>query len=184
MEEGEEGMTKSFSWVFILFFFLFLGTWQPAVVPAGPGIPLTSEGKVPGVPFKQLQDQITAIETTPGPQGPKGPTGNPGPAGPAGPTGATGPAGAAGPAGATGPAGAAGPAGPTGPAGVTGPAGPTGPSGANGTDGVAGTGGAPGPQGPAGAGVVGTCPPGEFLIGFSSPDGNVVCGTVVNSPSS
>ncbi len=83
-------------------------------------VSLTTDGKVPGLPFQNLQGQIDQVKTellniqlAPGPQGPMGPAG---PAGPAGATGATGP---------QGPQGATGPAGPQGPAGTAGSGGGT-----------------------------------------------------------
>ncbi len=75
-------------------------------------VSLTTDGKVPGLPFQNLQGQIDQLSTklqniqmTPGPQGPIGPAGPQGPAGPAGPAGQEGPQGAQGPAGLAGSAG-------------------------------------------------------------------------------
>lgn len=79
--------------------------------------------QIPTLPFSgqqlrntlvSLDQAISGIELTPGPQGPTGPTGPQGPAGASGATGAQGPAGAQG---------IAGPIGPTGATGATGPAG-------------------------------------------------------------
>ena len=67
-----------------------------------PVIAFPADGRVPGVPFQALQQQIDqvkndllSIESTPGPQGPQGPEGPMGPAGPQGPPGPTGPPGMA-----------------------------------------------------------------------------------------
>lgn len=57
-------------------------------------VTLTPDGKVPGTPFQNLQDQINNIQLTPGPKGDTGATGPVGPAGPQGAIGLTGPAGA------------------------------------------------------------------------------------------
>lgn len=126
--------------------------------------------------FNDLQNAVTAIETTLGtdPQGgyttvadaiaaggggvgATGPTGPTGPAGATGPTGPTGvgATGATGPIGETGPgAGATGPTGPTGPTGVTGATGPAGATGVGttGPTGATGPAGATGATGPGGGG--------------------------------
>ena len=59
-----------------------------------PVIAFPADGRVPGVPFQALQQQIDqvkndllTIESTPGPQGPQGPQGPEGPMGPMGPAG-------------------------------------------------------------------------------------------------
>ena len=115
--------------------FLFLAVlvlYVPALAFAAPDVTLTPEGKVPGGPFENLQQQVDSIkndlvniELTPGPQGPQGVAGPVGPQGPAGADGATGPQGLAGADGATGP---------QGPIGLTGPAGSDGEDGADGGD--------------------------------------------------
>lgn len=61
--------------------------------------------------FLGVEDDLSAIELTPGPQGEPGPTGATGPAGPAGETGPQGEQGPTGSTGATGPSGPSGPAG-------------------------------------------------------------------------
>jgi len=89
----------------------------------------------------EVDQKISAIQLTPGPQGeagPQGPQGEVGPQGPAGADGAVGPQGETGPAGANGADGAVGPQGPQGPVGPMGPQGPQGDE------------GPVGPQGPAG----------------------------------
>jgi len=92
--------------------FLFLAVlvlYVPALAFAAPDVSLTSEGKVPGTPFANLQQQVDSIKTDlvnielkPGPQGGPGPAGATGPAGPQGLKGDPGTAGATGPAGADG----------------------------------------------------------------------------------
>lgn len=89
-----------------------------------------------------VDQSISTIALTPGPQGPQG---VPGPTGPTGATGTTGPQGPAGPQGPQGPAGVPGPTGQTGPVGATGATGPAGATGATGPM---------GPQGPAGKDAV------------------------------
>ena len=61
------------------------------VITIAADVSLTSDGKVPGSPFQNLQSQIDQlkiqlqnIQLTPGPQGPQGLVGPAGPAGPAG----------------------------------------------------------------------------------------------------
>jgi hypothetical protein len=88
------------------------------VITFAADVSLTSDGKVPGTPFQNLQSEINQLNTklsniqlTPGPQGPQGPTGPTGATGQAGPKGDPGPAGPAGAIGAMGPSGPAGPAG-------------------------------------------------------------------------
>ena len=112
-----------------------------------------------GIPFqikiikkkiRDLQEQINAIELTPGPEGPQGPQGDPGPAGPAGPQGVAGANGATGPAGPQGPQGEKGDTGDTGDTGPQGPQGEQGPEGPMGLQGPFGPQGAPGIQGPPG----------------------------------
>ncbi|MCH7643834.1 MAG: collagen-like protein [Myxococcales bacterium] len=119
-------------------------------------VALTTDGKIPGQPFVDLQQQIDNIELTPGPQGPPGPigpTGSTGPQGLTGDTGATGPQGLTGLTGDTGATGAQGPTGSmgdtgaTGPQGLTGSTGDTGATGAQGPTGSTGDTGATGPQG-------------------------------------
>lgn len=90
-------------------------------------VSLTTDGKVPGLPFQNLQGQIDELNTklqniqlTSGPQGQAGPQGPAGPIGPQGPKGDTGATGATGPQGPAGPAGPQGVQGPTGPAGSAG----------------------------------------------------------------
>jgi hypothetical protein len=92
-----------------------------------------------------LQDQIKAIQSTPGPAGPTGATGPQGPQGPAGPQG---PQGAIGP---IGPIGPQGPKGDTGLTGLTGPIGPIGPQGLKGDTGATGAQGLKGDTGATGA---------------------------------
>ena len=85
--------------------------------------PAVAETVVAGVDIV-LYNYITALELTPGPQGPEGPQGIQGPAGADGAAGEDGAPGADGsPGGAPGPQG---PAGPQGPQGIQGPAGPAG----------------------------------------------------------
>jgi hypothetical protein len=106
-----------------------------------------------------LQNQISAIASTPGPQGPIGLTGGTGPQGPIG---------------LTGPAGPQGNVGSTGPAGATGLQGGAGAAGVNGTNGTDGVDGATGPQGPIGL-TGGTGPKGDQgtngLTGPAGPQG-------------
>lgn len=98
----------------------------------------------------QLSQRIDNVQTTPGPQGPKGDQGPQGIAGPKGDTGSVGATGSAGPKGDAGSAGAAGPTGAKGDAGAPGSVGPTGAVGPQGAKGDTGAQGATGPQGPAG----------------------------------
>lgn len=88
-----------------------------------------------------VDSEIAAISLTPGPQGPKGDTGNPGPKGDKGDKGDSGARGDPGPQGPTGLQGAKGDQGPMG---LQGPQGATGPQGPKGDP------GSPGPPGPAG----------------------------------
>ena len=57
--------------VFLFSIILFI----PVLVQAG--VPLEADGTIPGKPFQVLQDQIDAIELTPGPPGPEGSPGPP-----------------------------------------------------------------------------------------------------------
>lgn len=103
---------------------------------------------------RYVDNEITQIELTPGPQGPKGDKGDTGPQGPQGLKGATGPQGAKGATGAAGPSGAQGPKGdigPQGPKGDTGAQGLRGATGPQGAKGATGASGAQGPKGDAGA---------------------------------
>ena len=92
-------------------------------------VSLTPDGKVPGTPFKYLQDQIDNIQLTPGLKGDKGDPG---------PQGIQGEQGLAGADGAPGLPGADGVQGPAGPQGEQGLIGLTGPTGADGIQGTAG----------------------------------------------
>lgn len=83
---------------------LLLGLWLP-LAAAAQDIGLTPDGKVPGNPFDYLQQQIDLLESTPGPQGPKGLVGSKGPTGDKGSNGSPGADGANGLPGAQGPLG-------------------------------------------------------------------------------
>lgn len=111
---------------------------------AAPDVQLTADGKVPGGPFADLQQQIDNIELTPGPTGPAGPAGADGAPGADGATGPQGPSGAPGADGADGAPGTDGADGADGAPGVPGA---DGASGADGADGAAGPPGPPGSPG-------------------------------------
>lgn len=117
-------------------------TQEPIGIARGAEPAESTQDPTPGV-YQQIINIIEAgaIAGPPGPQGPKGDTGEPGPQGPKGDTGAAGPQGVTGP---QGPAGERGEVGPEGPKGDTGAQGPQGPKGDSGDT---------GPQGPAGVGV-------------------------------
>lgn len=108
-------------------------------------VALTADGKVPGTPFKYLQDQIDTIELTPGPQGIQGLKGD------KGDTGAQGPQGLQGLTGAAGTNGLDGTQGPQGLPGTNGTNGTNGADGAPGTNGIDGAPGLPGTDGADGA---------------------------------
>ena len=138
-------------------------TQEPIGVARGAEPAESTQDPTPGV-YQQIINIIEAgaIAGPPGPQGPKGDTGETGPQGPKGDTGAAGPQGATGlqgPAGERGEVGPQGPKGDTGAQGLQGPQGEQGPTGAKGDAGPQGPQGPkgdmgdPGPQGPAGAGV-------------------------------
>lgn len=67
--------------LFVILVALFL-VFSATVVSAD--VNLTADGKVPGGPFKSLQDQIDNLVLNPGPEGPQGETGATGATGPAG----------------------------------------------------------------------------------------------------
>lgn len=95
----------------------------------------------------QVDNEITNIALTPGPQGPQGIQGIQGEVGPKGDTGDTGPQGATGPQGIQGLQGETGDVGPQGPQGLQGLIGPQGPQGEPGIDGLPGATGATGAKG-------------------------------------
>ena len=138
-------------------------TQEPIGIARGAEPAESTQDPTPGV-YQQIINIIEAgaIAGPPGPQGPKGDTGETGPQGPKGDTGAAGPQGATGPQGPAGERGEVGPQGPkgdTGAQGLQGPQGEQGPTGAKGDAGPQGPQGPkgdmgdPGPQGPAGVGV-------------------------------
>lgn len=109
-------------------------TQEPIGIARGAEPAESTQDPTPGV-YQQIINIIEAgaIAGPPGPQGPKGDTGETGPQGPKGDTGAAGPQGATGP---QGPAGERGEVGPQGPKGDTGETGPRGPQGEQGPAGV------------------------------------------------
>lgn len=132
-------------------------TQEPIGVARGAEPAESTQDPTPGV-YQQIINIIEAgaIAGPPGPQGPKGDTGEPGPQGPKGDSGAAGPQGATGlqgPAGERGEVGPQGPKGDPGDQGLQGPKGNRGEQGIQGPQGPKGDTGDIGPQGPAGAGV-------------------------------
>lgn len=126
-------------------------TQEPIGVARGAEPAESTQDPTPGV-YQQIINMIEggSFAGPPGPQGPKGDTGEPGPQGPKGDTGAAGPQGATGLQGPAGERGETGPQGPKGDTGATGPKGDQGPQGERGPQGPKGDTGATGPQGPKG----------------------------------
>lgn len=129
-------------------------TQEPIGVARGAEPAESTQDPTPGV-YQQIINIIEAgaIAGPPGPQGPKGDTGEPGPQGPKGDSGAAGPQGATGPQGPAGERGEVGPQGPkgdTGAQGLQGPKGDRGEQGIQGPQGPKGDTGDTGPQGPQG----------------------------------
>lgn len=129
-------------------------TQEPIGVARGAEPAESTQDPTPGV-YQQIINIIEAgaIAGPPGPQGPKGDTGEPGPQGPKGDMGAAGPQGATGPQGPAGERGEVGPQGPkgdTGAQGLQGPKGDRGEQGIQGPQGPKGDTGDTGPQGPQG----------------------------------
>lgn len=129
-------------------------TQEPIGIARGAEPAESTQDPTPGV-YQQIINIIEAgaIAGPPGPQGPKGDTGEPGPQGPKGDTGAAGPQGETGPQGPAGERGEVGPQGPkgdTGAQGLQGPKGDRGEQGIQGPQGAKGDTGDTGPQGPQG----------------------------------
>ena len=129
-------------------------THEPIGIARGAEPAESTQDPTPGV-YQQIINIIEAgaIAGPPGPQGPKGDTGEPGPQGPKGDTGATGPQGVTGlqgPAGERGEVGPQGPKGDPGAQGLQGPKGDRGEQGTQGPQGPKGDTGDTGPQGPQG----------------------------------
>lgn len=129
-------------------------TQEPIGIARGAEPAESTQDPTPGV-YQQIINIIEAgaIAGPPGPQGPKGDTGETGPQGPKGDTGAAGPQGATGPQGPAGERGEVGPQGPkgdTGAQGLQGPKGDRGEQGIQGPQGPKGDTGDTGPQGPQG----------------------------------
>lgn len=129
-------------------------TQEPIGIARGAEPAESTQDPTPGV-YQQIINIIEAgaIAGPPGPQGPKGDTGEPGPQGPKGDTGAAGPQGVTGlqgPAGERGEVGPQGPKGDTGAQGLQGPKGDRGEQGIQGPQGPKGDTGDTGPQGPQG----------------------------------
>ena len=129
-------------------------THEPIGIARGAEPAESTQDPTPGV-YQQIINIIEAgaIAGPPGPQGPKGDTGEPGPQGPKGDTGATGPQGVTGlqgPAGERGEVGPQGPKGDPGAQGLQGPKGDRGEQGTQGPQGPQGDTGDTGPQGPQG----------------------------------
>lgn len=129
-------------------------TQEPIGIARGAEPAESTQDPTPGV-YQQIINIIEAgaIAGPPGPQGPKGDTGEPGPQGPKGDMGAAGPQGATGPQGPAGERGEVGPQGEkgdTGAQGLQGPKGDRGEQGIQGPQGPKGDTGDTGPQGPQG----------------------------------
>ena len=129
-------------------------TQEPIGIARGAEPAESTQDPTPGV-YQQIINMIEggSFAGPPGPQGPKGDTGEPGPQGPKGDTGATGPQGVTGlqgPAGERGEVGPQGPKGDTGAQGLQGPKGDRGEQGIQGPQGPKGDTGDTGPQGPQG----------------------------------
>lgn len=129
-------------------------TQEPIGIARGAEPAESTQDPTPGV-YQQIINLIEdgSFAGPPGPQGPKGDTGETGPQGPKGDTGAAGPQGATGPQGPAGERGEVGPQGPkgdTGAQGLQGPKGDLGEQGIQGPQGPKGDTGDTGPQGPQG----------------------------------
>lgn len=129
-------------------------TQEPIGIARGAEPAESTQDPTPGV-YQQIINLIEdgSFAGPPGPQGPKGDTGEPGPQGPKGDTGAAGPQGVTGlqgPAGERGEVGPQGPKGDTGAQGLQGPKGDRGEQGIQGPQGPKGDTGDTGPQGPQG----------------------------------